>query len=135
MTTHELRAAIRDAGLRATHQRVTVLGLLASRGEPMSQTDVSARLAGPRERSTVYRNLSALARAGLVRRFTLGDRVWRFEYAGHSERHPHFVCTSCGKVTCVAAAKLVVPRVRAPRAVRRGEVEVQLRGLCDACCQ
>ena len=37
-------------------------------------------------------------------RTELGDHVWRFEVHDrtHSEKgqHPHFVCVTCGSVTC-----------------------------------
>jgi len=133
VTKDELRTAIRGAGLRATHQRVAVLGVLVAGTAPMSQVEVAARLVRARDRSTIYRNLTALAGAGLVDRVDVGDRVWRFEL--HRPRHPHFVCVRCSAVTCLAAVELAGNRVRAPRALERGEFEVYLRGVCDKCHQ
>jgi Fur family ferric uptake transcriptional regulator len=80
-----------------------------------------------------------LTTAGLARRTDLGDHVWRFEFLGgegHGEAvHPHFICGSCGTVTCLPenAVSMHVP-AGAPRALKRKKgVVVQLRGLCDAC--
>ena len=65
--------------------------------------------------------------------------MWRFEWV-RSERHgeaahPHFICGSCGTVTCLpedAVSVRVLPG--APRALKKRKgVMVQLRGLCDAC--
>jgi Fur family ferric uptake transcriptional regulator len=133
----ELRAALRGAGLRATPARIAVLGLLRDGGGPRSHGEVAERLAGHGwDRATIWRNLTDLADAGLVRRSDHGDHTWRFEVvsAAHAaDQHPHFVCTGCGTVECLPDVEVSAKRTRAPRAVRARQVEVQLRGLCDAC--
>jgi len=133
----ELRAALREAGLRATPARVAVLGLLRASVQAVSHGDVADHLAGEAwDRATIYRNLTDLADAGLARRTDLGDHVWRFEAiaAGHgAAQHPHFVCTACGTVECLPGAELAMRKTRGPRAVRSREVEVQVRGVCDGC--
>jgi Fur family ferric uptake transcriptional regulator len=134
----ELRAAIRGAHLRATPSRVAVLALLRGEAQPLSHGDVAERLAGEGwDRATIYRNLTDLAEAGLLARADLGDHVWRFEAVGgaHAQaRHPHFVCTECGAVACLPGLEISVASVRgAPRALRQRQVEVQVKGVCDAC--
>ena len=133
----ELRAAIRERGLRATPSRVAVLALLRERGQPLSHADAAERLADQGwDRATIYRNLTDLAEAGLATRADLGDHIWRFEAitGGHqAAAHPHFVCTECGSVECLPDVDFVVTRAKAPRAIRQKRVEVQMRGLCDAC--
>jgi Fur family transcriptional regulator, ferric uptake regulator len=134
----ELRSAVRGKGLRATPSRLAVLELLRSSDTPMSHGDVADRLASQTwDRATIYRNLTDLAEAGLVRRTDVGDHVWRFEAVSgeHAvDAHPHFVCTECGTVECLPELELSVrARGKPPRAVKQRQVEVQLRGLCDAC--
>ncbi len=135
----ELRGAVRSKGLRATPSRLAVLELLRASDSPMSHGDVADRL-GDRvgqawDRATIYRNLTDLAEARLVRRTDVGDHVWRFEAVReeHDTAHPHFVCTDCGTVECLPEIELVVRRAKAPRAVKQRQVEVHVRGLCDAC--
>lgn len=133
----ELRAKVRENGLRATPSRIAVLRLLRASDHPMSHGEVADELgAEPWDRATIYRNLTDLADAGLVRRTDLGDHVWRFEAvaAGHGAAdHPHFVCTSCGTIECLPDVALALRKSRTPRALRAREVEVQVRGLCDGC--
>jgi Fur family ferric uptake transcriptional regulator len=134
--TEEIRTALRTRGLRATPSRIAVLELLRSQGAPMSHGDAADRLAAqPWDRATIYRNLTDLAGAGLARRTDVGDHVWRFEAVtnDHDTAHPHFVCTECGTVECMPEIELAVRRAKAPRAVRNRQVEVHVRGLCDAC--
>ena len=138
----ELRGSVRAKGLRATPSRLAVLELLRSSDAPMSHGDVADRLASEAwDRATIYRNLTDLAEAGLVRRTDVGDHVWRFEAISDHEAgaHPHFVCTECGSVECLPEVELAVrasrtsARSRSPRAVKQRQVEVHVRGLCDAC--
>lgn len=134
--TEELRAALRVRGLRATPSRIAVIELLRSESAPMSHGDVAERLAAqPWDRATIYRNLTDLASAGLARRTDVGDHVWRFEAVtnDHDTAHPHFVCTECGTIECMPEIELAIRRAKAPRAVRNRQVEVHVRGLCDAC--
>jgi Fur family ferric uptake transcriptional regulator len=139
----ELKARLRAAGLRATPSRAAVLDALTATGAPMSHADVCDRLAQSEfDRATIYRNLTDLADAGLVRRHDLGDRLWRYELADrpHDEHadddahHPHFVCTACGGVECLPDGAIVVTPVKgAPRALKGGAIEIQVRGTCNAC--
>jgi len=142
-----LRAALRAAGLRATLPRLAVLWALRGAGAPVSHNDVAAQLAAQGlDRATVYRNLLDLARAGLAHRTDLGDHVWRFEAvlqtaakasakkAGASEEHPHFLCNQCGTVECLDDLTVQLGRSgRAPRALRRNDVEILVKGRCDSC--
>ncbi len=132
----ELRSLVRARGLRATPSRLAVLELLRSQASPMSHGDVADRLASQAwDRATIYRNLIDLAESGLLRRTDVGDHVWRFEAVTdeHDAAHPHFLCTECGTVECLPELELAVRRNRAPRALRQRQVEVHVRGLCDAC--
>ncbi|MGF1466662.1 MAG: Fur family transcriptional regulator [Sandaracinaceae bacterium] len=139
-TTAQLKVKLRDAGLRATSARVAVLSCLLSADAPLTHGEVCERVGDMSfDRATIYRNLTDLTEAGLANRSDLGDHLWRFEAArpedGADEGvHPHFVCRECGIVSCLPDGAIAVrfgPAV--PRSVRAAEVEVQLRGVCNAC--
>jgi Fur family ferric uptake transcriptional regulator len=138
----ELRGAVRGSGLRATPSRLAVLELVRASDSPMSHGDVADRLASQAwDRATIYRNLTDLAEAELVRRTDVGDHVWRFEAVTEEHAggvHPHFVCTECGVVECLPELELAISsrsatRSKPPRAVKQRQVEVHVRGLCDTC--
>jgi Fur family ferric uptake transcriptional regulator len=133
------REVLRSAGLRVTSSRLAVLAALRAAEMPLSHADVAAKVAHlGLDRTTVYRNLVDLAEAGILRRTDVGH-TFRFELSGGDERHeveahPHFVCTDCGKVACLPSGTVAVKPMRgAPGALRRGNLEIQLRGQCDAC--
>lgn len=146
-------ATIRGAGLRCTPARLAVLDHLAAVRGPRTHAEVAEALVDRGfDRATIYRNLTELTAARLVARVELGDHVWRFEIArpakpgATSDDHPHFVCTSCGDVSCLDDVEVAItPRPqpsgtagKGPR--RRGRPagigavkEVLLKGTCADC--
>ncbi len=138
----ELRATIRKSGLRSTAPRIAVLRRLSVASTPISHGELVDALASDgMDRTTIYRNLVDLTEVGLVSRTDLGDHVWRFELKrargnGDDARHPHFTCTDCGAVSCLPEVTLRVKQGRGvPRALAKQQVEIQLRGQCDACAE
>lgn len=136
----EIRERMRARGLRATASRVAVLQTLARLGRPATHGDLAADLAPDGwDRATVYRNLVDLTEAGFARRVDMGDHLWRFELqdersAHAGSEHPHFLCDSCGEVACLPKdAVQLTASARAPRALRKKNVEIQIKGRCDRC--
>jgi len=135
----ELTDALRAAGLRRTTPRIAVLQRLEAAVGPVSHAEIAKKLApSGYDRATVYRNLIDLVDAGLVTRTDLGDHVWRFELVRHGGKphaaHPHFLCTDCGDVSCLPGGAVKIVRAQGvPRAIGSHDVEVQVKGRCDAC--
>lgn len=137
----EMRAELRAAGLRATAPRVAVLRSLHGASGPVSHGDVAAGLAAEGlDRATVYRNLMDLTEAGLLKRTDHGDHTWRFELKSREathvveDPHPHFMCDTCGDVSCLPdEAVQVVASRGTPRAIKKRAFEVQIKGRCDRC--
>jgi Fur family transcriptional regulator, ferric uptake regulator len=102
---HEVR--LRDAGLRATPQRLLVLEALEGRRTAVSAQELHHELR-QQERSpglaTIYRTLQALAEADEADTFTRdGEVTYRLCGAHH---HHHLVCESCGSVQEVEAEQI-----------------------------
>lgn len=137
----ELRARVRAAGLRATGSRLAVLKRLRAADTPLTHAELAAAVSPQGwDRTTVYRNLTALTEAGITRRIDVGDHVWRFELRGQGrgtqrDKHPHFVCAQCGDVVCLPGVrvKISTSSAKVPRALASEEIEVQLKGYCDRC--
>ena len=128
--------ALRQSGLRLTHQRLEVAREIACSNK---HPDVEAVYLGVRERvptislDTVYRTLGALEKLGLIRRVeVLGGPV---RYDPVLEPHHHFICTECGLIQDVYGG--AYDELRAPESTAGlGRVEaitVQLRGVCKSC--
>jgi Fur family ferric uptake transcriptional regulator len=148
-----VQARIRGAGLRCTSARLAVMQYLMSATGPLTHAEVSEAVGPVKgfDRATIYRNLTELTEAGLVSRVELGDHVWRFELkrAGEphakGDDHPHFLCTTCGEVSCLddvnvaitpksgAVGKPAKPAKPAKPRGTRSVTEVLLKGRCENC--
>ena len=96
--------ALRDAGLRPTRQRLSVLEFLRDRPDATTAQDLHAELRAAGEGiglTTVYRTLTALADAGLLDVFTR-DGEQAFRRCGDVHHH-HLVCETCNKVEELSA--------------------------------
>ncbi len=137
-SSEDIQLMIRDSGLRCTTSRTTVLTHLVKATAPLSHADLSEVLVPEGfDQATIYRNLTDLTEAGLLNRLDLGDHIWRFEFRGEHDHddgeHPHFMCTDCGEISCLAAVDIsFTDGGKSPHLV--GEInEVFLKGLCTKC--
>lgn len=134
----ELRAMIRDAGLRCTNSRATVLEHVVHASAPMSHAEVSEQLVPEGfDQATIYRNLTDLTESGLLHRLDPGDHIWRFEFRGPAEpddEHPHFMCDDCGEISCLPSVELTFGDTPETESAAVGEVnEIFLKGRCVRC--
>ncbi len=133
---NEARKLIREAGLRSTPARISVINALKRSAKPQTHAELSEQLVPLGfDKATVFRNLTDLAEAELVLRTELGDHVWRFELRDPSHdrsSHPHFVCMDCGTVSCIEEMALPSPTVRRNLNIARIS-EVLVKGHCSTC--
>ena len=120
-----------------THQRRLVLRILTQAGGHLDAREVyeQARRQDTRlSLATVYRALSTLREAGVVRELHLDEEHHHYELDGH-DGHSHLVCLGCGRVIEVDS------RAFAEAALATGEAygfaitsaQVELTGYCAAC--
>jgi Fur family transcriptional regulator, ferric uptake regulator len=107
MATQAPEHALREAGLRATRQRLTVLEALRGREGSVTAQDLHMELrqAGePVGLTTVYRTLASLAESGFLDTFSReGEQAFRLCADGH---HHHLVCETCNKVEEITAEEV-----------------------------
>jgi len=131
-----LSQALRQSGMRLTHQRLEVAREIA-RSE--THPDVEAVYRGVRNRvptislDTVYRTLAALTELGLIKRVSATSGPVRYD--ANPIQHHHFVCTRCGLIRDLYSPTLdaLEPPEESSVFGRVESVEVQLRGVCEAC--
>lgn len=110
----EIESMLRDAGIRVTSQRRTVIAALVQSHDHPTAEDVHAR-AKTVDRSvsfaTVYRALATLVDAAIVQRISVDDGPSRFEMAPKTE-HDHLVDVDNGEVLELASEELAALRSR-----------------------
>ncbi|MGZ4148789.1 MAG: Fur family transcriptional regulator [Actinomycetota bacterium] len=134
------QARLSAAGQRYTAQRRRLVDVLSSVGSPVALPDILARGRGLKQ-SSVYRNLTALQHAGVVRRIATDEEFGRYElpeeWTGH---HHHLVCSRCGAMRDVevpVGLERTLDRALDLLARRAGFASVSHRldliGLCADC--
>jgi len=132
-----LRGQCAARRLRLTPQRDVLLRALSeTRGHPTADELVRTvrRVLPSVSHATVYRNVQALVREGLIGTLDRAGGAVQFEV--NPEDHHHFVCRRCGRVWDVYLDEVGIrvdrrrSRLHGFRIDRR---EVQLHGLCSRC--
>lgn len=128
--------ALREAGLRATRQRLTVLDALRARRDAITAQDLHMELrqAGePIGLTTVYRTLTSLAEAALLDTFDR-DGEQAFRLCGDAHHH-HLVCEVCNTVEEIAAEEVErwVDEVASRRGYQVTGHRADIFGVCADC--
>jgi Fe2+ or Zn2+ uptake regulation protein len=131
----DLRARLRERGLRVTPQRLAVYGALHGIGRHSTAEEVLERVHGTVpgvSLPTVYAALDLLADLGLAARVHAGRAV---RYDPRADPHHHLVCTSCGAVADLDAEVDLAPALARARSLGADAFggEVIVRGRCAAC--
>lgn len=131
----ELDQAFRAAALRPTAQRYAVLEFLAEHRVHATAEEIfgAVNRNDPRaSRATVYNNLRALAKAGLVREVMSEGKAARFD--ANLRRHHHFICERCSAVEDISWFDLPPSAGRAALGGRNvTNYEIVFRGSCVRC--
>ncbi|GAA0257700.1 Fur family transcriptional regulator [Cryptosporangium japonicum] len=136
MAEENTRAQLRDAGLRVTAQRASVLEAL--RDQPHVTADAVARRV--REQGItistqgVYDVLDALTAVGLTRRIEPAGSAAVYE-ARVGDNHHHLVCRACGTIVdvdCVVGSPSCLTPAGSHGFVV-DEAEVVFWGVCPGC--
>jgi Fur family ferric uptake transcriptional regulator len=126
-------------GKRVTQQRRLIVEKVSQRHEHFDADQLAAEMAKSRERRkvsrpTVYRTLTELVEAGVLRKMTLGGRaVYEHDY-GYPQ-HDHLHCTGCDKLIefqsdAVADIRDAVAREHQFRVTGHRLI---ITGLCNDC--
>jgi Fur family ferric uptake transcriptional regulator len=96
---HEVVATrLRSDDQRYTEKRRALVEVLQRSGRPLSMPSILEQSPGMAQ-SSVYRNLSVLEHASVVRRIVTTDDHAAFELSEDlSSHHHHLICSSCGAI-------------------------------------
>ncbi len=138
--SHAIDAAtwLRENGLRATHGRIAIVGLLDASSVPLTLADIHEKVhADGCDFATVFRFISILEDKELVQRVAWIDGTTRHEIRSKDGHHHHhyLICRTCHKVEPLD--ECVVERFESQIARERGysglSHSLQLSGVCPDC--
>ena len=125
-----------SAKLKRTEPRRMVLEVLLNAAQPQTTEKIVSAIGknGP-NRVTIYRTLENLIEAGLVHKAFVGERSQYYELAdkcSEHQCHPHFVCTDCGRTSCMHDVSVSMA-TSTPAGFVIQRQQVRLEGLCPDC--
>lgn len=130
-----LETMLREAKMKITPPRLQVLGYLIEAARPLSHAEIQEHLPDL-DRVTLYRTLSAFVEADIAHQVQGLDGMWRFCAHSHEEggcpgNHPHFLCTACGRMTCLLEQSM--PRVEVSAGCAVDGKQLVVYGKCERC--
>ncbi len=136
-TVDSAAARMRACGLRVSAARRLVVAALLAADGPMSAEQIAAGIGGrvpASDIASVYRNLQAFERIGLVRHVHLGHGPGLYALAVCGERE-YLTCERCADFLPVAPEALDAVRALIERqfGYRASFVHFPIVGLCPAC--
>lgn len=133
------RPKLSAAALRDTETRRVLLALLHDSPGPLSTPEIidQCHKAGRRaNKTTIYRDLAAMERAGIVYRVIVSDRKQYFELTERGHHH-HFVCLECDQVEDIFLDELDLAKQEIHLAKQKGfsviRHSLEFFGLCKMC--
>lgn len=138
IAAEDLIDSLRERGVRITRSRRVVCEVIAeshrehldaARIHELARTEFDANI----DRSTVYRTLSLLEDAGMVRHAHIGDSA--VYHLADERRHQHLVCRECGATIALPSSDVAgfVAAVREKTGFHIDIEHVALSGLCATC--
>jgi Fur family transcriptional regulator, ferric uptake regulator len=137
MTGASTADRLREAGERATRQRLLVADALTAIGRRVSAQELYEHLRRGDPsigRATVFRTLEALVVAGVARRLERSGHVYAY-VACRPEHHHHLACDRCGRVEEIGEGFIapVAERVAAEMGFTIDDARLDFYGLCARC--
>lgn len=121
--------------IRKTKAVRTVLQIFEEKSEAKSVVNLVKDLKDVMNKTTVYRILERLDHDGVIHSFNGKDGLkWYAKCKGcsahhHTDKHPHFQCTSCDKVECLTV-EIKIPAIKNHKI---DATDILLMGQCEAC--
>ncbi len=133
-TNKELKAELENAGIRATAQRIAILGFM--RENPIHPTaevvyEALRDEVGSLSLTTVYNTLKLLVEHNLVMMLTIDDTFRCFD--GNVEMHVHLMCRNCKKIIDMPMPEEVASFVAKLEDFEADEVQLYVKGICKNC--
>ncbi len=133
-TTIELRTELENAGIRATAQRIAILGFM--RENPVHPTaevvyEALRDKVGSLSLTTVYNTLRLFVENALVTMLTIDDTFRCFD--GNVEMHAHLMCRNCKKIIDMPMPKEIAAFLDGIDNFQADEVQLYVKGICKEC--
>ena len=138
--SERFREYLATQGMRLTRERAIIVDEVFASHEHFDAEQLVARLVqrtdGSRvSRSTVYRALAELEKAGLLRKVARSNDREIYEHDYGYPQHDHLICKKCGELTEFQNPELkeILQQVAAGYGFRMEGHRLEVSGICATC--
>ncbi len=137
-TSEEIKSILKKHGLRLTQAREQILAEYFSTKKPLSIFDFKKKkIFNDIDESSIYRNITKLEEAGLIRLVPSSKDIKFYELAPSKDHHHHhhIICTQCEAVECLHDCSIDDQLKKMAKKVgftMKGHT-LELTGLCANC--
>ena len=134
----ELKTRIEEAGLRVTRHRMAVLSAVVKVKQPITVYELveSLRKKENIDQATVYRNLSSLHEAGIIRRLDFNHGHAHYELETGRASH-QIVCSKCETIEKIEGVSIdgAIQKMltKSKKFKNTTTHSIEIYGLCRAC--
>ena len=137
-TREDLTTMVQEAGLRVTDHRISVLMYLSKVRNPVTVYELvdALRKKDNIDQATVYRNLSSLHEAGLLRRldFNHGHAHYELETGRASHQLVCGKCETIEKIEGISIDDVVKKMLKKSKKFKQTTTHsIEIYGLCKTC--
>ena len=137
----KFREYLATQGKRLTQERETIVREIFAEHEHFDSDQIVARLTQPRRdggrvsRATIYRTISSLEEAGLIRKVARSNDREVYEHDYGYPQHDHFICEKCQQLVEFRNEEIsaVLERVAADHGFRMSGHRLEVHGICAEC--
>ena len=134
----ELTTLVQEAGMRVTDHRLLVLGVVAKQKQPITVYELVEllRKKGNIDQATVYRNLSSLHEARLLRRldFNHGHAHYELETGRASHQIVCGKCETIEKIEGISVDDAVKKMLKKSKKFKNTTTHsIEIYGVCKGC--
>ena len=138
--TEKFKEYLATKGKRLTQEREFIVAEVFSNHEHFDADQLVFRMAQQKtgrkvSRSTVYRTLSQLEEAGLLRKVARTNDKDVYEHDYGYPQHDHFICKSCGELFEFQNDDIaeILERLAEKINFRMNEHRLEVYGICEEC--
>lgn len=130
----EPRTLLNAHQMAKTPCRVEMLQTLLASESALTESEIRQQIAFDYDRATIFRNLRAFLKEGLIHAVALEGGEVRYQISeatnsGHV--HAHFHCKACSGVYCIAEVGL--RSIQLPTGFIAADYDLVIKGYCKAC--
>lgn len=129
-------------GMRLTQERSIIVDDVFSQHEHFDADQIVERLTPQRggrrvSRSSVYRTLTLLEDAGMIRKVARNNDRDVYEHDYGYPQHDHLICSECGEMIEFYNAEIsrILEEVAASQGFRMSGHRLEVFGRCQECCK